>query len=116
MKAGLVLGEWQFGSVGEPGLYDPVTGTKKHMLDGGISGSAALAGDGRWVVIRAIQYKGVGKGSVWTLSAVDINTGKLSTGLDVSKSSQQVENASVRKDVVSVVAKNRELLIGKAPG
>jgi hypothetical protein len=115
MKAGLLLGEWQIGNVGKPAMHDVATGAKKQALDGGITSVAAIAADDRWVLIRTIRYLGSGKGSVTTVAAVDVETGKLSSPLDVGKSADQIENASIAKGTVAVVSENRQLVIAQTP-
>jgi hypothetical protein len=115
LKPGLLLGEWQIGNVGKPALHDTATGTKKQALDGGITSVAALAADNKWVLIRTIRYLGSGKGSVTTVAAVNVETGELSSALDVGTSSDQIENASIFKNTTAVVSENRQLVIGQTP-
>ena len=115
MKDGLVMGDWQFGNIGKPALYDPATGTKKHALDSGITSVTALAADGRWLLVRTSRYLGGSRGSVNTVAAVDIGTGKMTTGVDIGSSSEQIENGSIAQSMTAVVSKSRNLVLGKTP-
>jgi molecular chaperone HscA len=115
LGSGLVFGEWEFGNIGKPALHDPATGAKKLDLSGGQTGASAIAGSGRWVVNRSVRYRGGGDGSAWTLTAVNLTTGKLTSSIDVSRSEDQLVNASIRNDLLAVVAKNHELVLARAP-
>jgi hypothetical protein len=115
MKSGLLMGESQIGDLGKPALHDAATGEKKQALDAGITNVTAIAADDKWVLIRTIRYLGSGKGSVVTLAAVDVTSGKLSSGLDLGKSSERIANASIYRNTVSVVSENRQLVIASTP-
>lgn len=115
LKGGLLMGESQIGDLGKPALHDAATGEKKQALDGGITNVTAIAADDKWVVIRTTRYLGGGRGSVITLATVDISSGKLSSGLDLGKTSERIGNASIYKNTVSVVSENRQLVIAQTP-
>ena len=115
MKAGLVMGDSQFGDIGKPALYDPATGQKKHALDSGITSVTAFAADGRWVLVRTSRYLGGAKGSVNTVAAVDIATGKMTTGVDIGSLTEQIENGSIAQNLTAVVSKSRQLVLGQTP-
>jgi molecular chaperone HscA len=112
LKDGLVMGDWEFGNLGKPALYDPATGTRKYALDGGITGVTALAGADKWVLVRTYRYLG-SRGSVNTLAAVDITTGKLTTGVDFGDSGKQIKNASMDKNTAAAVSESRQLVIAQ---
>jgi molecular chaperone HscA len=115
MKSGLVMGDWEFGNIGKPALVDPATGQKKHALDSGITSVTALAADGRWLLVRTSRYLGGSKGSVNTVAAVDIDTGKMTTGVDIGSSSEQIENGSIAQNLTAVVSKARKLVLSQTP-
>ena len=50
-----------------------------------------------------------------TVAVVDVETGKLSSPLDVGKSADQIENASISKGMAAIVSENRKLVIAQVP-
>jgi Ethanolamine utilization protein EutJ (predicted chaperonin) len=115
LSSGLVVGQWQAGTLGEPALHDPATSQRIRNLDGGVRSAVAMAASSRWVLVRGIKTGGTG-GSSWTMTAVDIATNKSSTSLEIGPLTDQVVNASIRNDLVTVVGKNRRVVIGRTPG
>jgi outer membrane protein assembly factor BamB len=113
LGAGFVLGESRFGDLSKSALHDPATAAKVGSMGGGRTTESAIAGAGRWVVVSGIDFSG-GQ-SAYTVGAVDVTTGKMTSTLDVGPTTATIENASISGDLVVVVGKNRKVVIGQLP-
>jgi Ethanolamine utilization protein EutJ (predicted chaperonin) len=111
--AGMVLGESRFGSLSKPALRDPATAAEVRTLGGGRTTDVAIAAAGHWVVVSGLRFSG-GQ-SAYTVAAVDLTTGKMTSTLDVGPTTATIENASISGDLVVAVGKNRKVVIGRLP-
>jgi hypothetical protein len=48
-----------------------------------------------------------------TVAAVDTTTGKLTTGVDLGDSSDQIENVSMGENTTAVVSESRQVVIAQ---
>jgi hypothetical protein len=113
LGAGFVLGEDRFGSLSKPSLRDPLTSDPIRSLGSGRSYDTAVASGGKWVLMTGVRS--TTRGSAWTVVAVDVTSGKMTSAVDVGNASATVESASVTGDLVAAIAKNHTMVIAKAP-
>jgi hypothetical protein len=113
LGAGMIFGEERFGGLSKPELRDPATGAVVRALGSGRTTEAVIASGGRWVLTNGVRVSG--SQTFWTVAAIDVTTGKLTSTLDIGPTSATIVNASVNGDLLAVVGKNRKLVIGRMP-
>jgi molecular chaperone HscA len=111
--AGLLFGEERFGGLAKPELRDPATAASVRALGSGRTTDYTIAAGGRWLLSNGVRVSGAQ--TIWTVAAIDVTTGKMTSALDVGPSTATIVNASVSGDLLAVVGKNRKLVIGRLP-
>jgi hypothetical protein len=111
--AGLLFGEERFGGLAKPELRDPATASPVRSLGTARTTDYTIAAGGRWLLSNGVRVSGAQ--TIWTVAAIDVTTGKMTSALDVGPSTATIVNASVSGDLLAVVGKNRKLVIGRLP-
>jgi outer membrane protein assembly factor BamB/Ethanolamine utilization protein EutJ (predicted chaperonin) len=113
LGSGLLFGESRFGGLAKPELRDVATAASVRALGSGRTTDYGVAANGRWMVMNGVRFSG-GR-STYTVAAVDVTTGKMTSTLDIGPINASIVNASVTGDLLVAVGKNRNMVIGRLP-